>query len=152
MTCLAGSVKLSGVSLPHHSVAARRCSGLAAVSPAIDCCTAGAQRQMRAVSRCGLTREAEHRLVLVGLFELRNWLRERRDRRLTPANSRYDFRAVDKLSIGLPLVVEASRQWLDGLSAQVPAHAPCVTMTTMFAGRSRGRRLGLLSPAVVPRS
>jgi len=34
----------------------------------IDCCAAGAQQQMRAVSRCQLTREAEHSLVSVLLL------------------------------------------------------------------------------------
>ena len=38
-----------------------RCSSGQEIS--IDCCTAGAQQQMRAVSRCQLTQEAGHRLV-----------------------------------------------------------------------------------------
>ena len=40
----------------HHSAATRRCGGFAALCPyiyiSIDCCTAGARQQRRALSRC----------------------------------------------------------------------------------------------------
>ena len=88
IVCVAGSMQLSHVrpyvcpSVPRslHPAAARRCCGFATVGPAArryrsitarpaDRWTAaaatqhGAQQQMRAVPRCQLTYEAEHRLV-----------------------------------------------------------------------------------------
>ena len=70
-------MKLSGVRLsvrlcPSVSLFGRRkplrrvcCCGPGGQEISIDCHTAGAQQQMRAVSRCQLTPEAEHRLLVL---------------------------------------------------------------------------------------
>jgi len=59
------SVCLSVPSCGRRTPLRRVCScGHGGQEISIDCCTVAAQRQMRAVPRCQLTHEAEHRLVI----------------------------------------------------------------------------------------